>query len=68
MKLKEIFPHLDLDKKIEGSIVKGISDDSRLLTEDEIFFLIKRENFDVFSVLKEVDQKASFLVADLRKK
>jgi len=62
MKLKAIFPQLN--KAVAGEIsVSGISDDSRSTTKGDLFFIIEREHFDIFSVLKKVEPKIAAFVA-----
>ena len=65
MILRDIFPYLKLSKKIETLKIKGISDDSRQLNKGDIFFIIRRKNFDIFSVLNTVQSKAAILIADV---
>ncbi len=68
MKLKELFPWQDLDSKLGGKKIKGISDDTRLLKRGEVFFVRKRKNFDIFSVLRKIDGKPLVFVADNKDK
>lgn len=44
--------------------IKGISDDSRLVKKGDAFFILERDNFDIFSVLAEVEKKAVVFVAE----
>lgn len=62
MKLKNIFSKLSKDQLGKISI-SGISDDSRLVNKGDLFFIIERRNFDIFSVLKEIEPKVSAFVA-----
>lgn len=64
MKLKQIFPRLSDRKKLGDIFVKGISDDSRLVNEGEMFFVRPRKNFDIFSVLGGIEGKTAVFVAE----
>ncbi len=68
MILKEIFPKLQFDEKTAQIKISGLSDDSRLLSKEDLFFVIERKNFDIFSVLEEVQSKASAFVIDKKNK
>jgi len=48
--------------------IKGISDDSRSLKKGDLFFIIKRKKFDIFSVLKDIEPKVSAFVAQNKDK
>lgn len=65
MKLKHIFPHLKSNSQLGALEVKGISDDSRFLNKGDLFFVIKRKRFDIFSVLRDIEPKVSVFVGDL---
>jgi UDP-N-acetylmuramoyl-L-alanyl-D-glutamate--2,6-diaminopimelate ligase len=64
MTLEEIFPHLNLNKRIKKLNIKGISEDSRLVRKGDIFFIRERKNFDIFSILKKIEEKVSVFVGD----
>jgi len=64
MKLKKIFPHLKINEKLNRLGVKGISDDSRSAEPGDLFFVIKRRKFDIFSVLGDVESKAAAFVGE----
>ncbi|MBU1366427.1 MAG: UDP-N-acetylmuramoyl-L-alanyl-D-glutamate--2,6-diaminopimelate ligase [Candidatus Omnitrophica bacterium] len=68
MRIKELFPHLNLKKETGELKVKGISDDSRLTKKGDIFFVRERKNFDIFSVLRDVEEKAVVYVGGLKHK
>jgi UDP-N-acetylmuramoyl-L-alanyl-D-glutamate--2,6-diaminopimelate ligase len=70
MIVKEIFPDKKLDKTIADIEVKGISDDSRATIKGDIFFIMPRKNFDIFSVIKNIEREVVLFVADvaMRKK
>lgn len=64
MKLRDIFPSLNIDAENGRNIIRGISDDSRLVNKGDVFFVIKRRNFDIFSVLRDIEPKVSVFVGD----
>ena len=64
MKLKQVFPDLKLNSQLGALNAKGISDDSRSVKKGDIFFVIRRKNFDIFSVLSNVESKAIVFVGD----
>jgi UDP-N-acetylmuramoyl-L-alanyl-D-glutamate--2,6-diaminopimelate ligase len=68
MKLAEVFPQLKLDSKLSELEVKGISEDSRLIKNGDIFFVKERRNFDIFSVLPDIEKKTLVFVGDLKHK
>jgi len=68
MKIKDLFGPLRIKKGIEDLIVKGISQDTRTLKDNELFFIIEGDNFDIFSFLKGVEKKCLAFVADIEKK
>ncbi|UCG34830.1 MAG: UDP-N-acetylmuramoyl-L-alanyl-D-glutamate--2,6-diaminopimelate ligase [Candidatus Omnitrophota bacterium] len=68
MNVRELFSDHNLDKSLGQKTVKGICDDSRSLKDGELFFVRRRKNFDIFSVLAKVEQKALALVADAKDK
>lgn len=65
MKLGEVFPEAGIDSRFKSTVVKGISDDSRAVKEGDVFFAAERRNFDIFSVLKDVENKVSAVAGDL---
>lgn len=65
MRLKEIFPHLDINSQSGDLKIEGISDDSRFVKRGDIFFIRKRKNFDIFSVLEDIEFKAAAFAGSL---
>jgi UDP-N-acetylmuramoyl-L-alanyl-D-glutamate--2,6-diaminopimelate ligase len=63
MKVKEIFTASQVSPEIREKALNGISDNSRLLQKGDVFFVKPGNNFDVFSVLKEIEPKVSVFVA-----
>ena len=49
--------------KIKDLNIRGISDDSRKVAEGDLFFIIPRQKFDIFSVLRKAEAKALAFVA-----
>ncbi len=49
--------------RIKDLNISGISDDSRKIAKGDLFFIIPRENFDIFSALHKIEPKASGFVA-----
>ena len=68
MKIRDIFSDLTLKSKIGDLKIKAISDDSRSVARGDLFFIKKGKNFDIFSILKDVEKKASAFVADNKDK
>lgn len=62
MKLETIFSKAKINS-LGGLEFCGISDDSRLTREGELFFIIPREHFDIFAVLREVEPKVAAFIA-----
>ncbi|UCD15521.1 MAG: UDP-N-acetylmuramoyl-L-alanyl-D-glutamate--2,6-diaminopimelate ligase [Candidatus Omnitrophota bacterium] len=62
MKIKDIFPKLNLESKAGELEVKGISNDSRFIKRGDVFFVIEGKNFDIFSVLGGIEDKAAAFV------
>jgi UDP-N-acetylmuramoyl-L-alanyl-D-glutamate--2,6-diaminopimelate ligase len=48
--------------------IKGISDDSRLINKGDLFFIIKRKKFNIFSVLKDIEPKICAFVGEAKDK
>lgn len=48
----------------ENLTISGISDDSRKILKNELFFIIPRKNFDIFSVLPKIEPKVAVFVAE----
>lgn len=67
MKIKDIFKSVK-DSEIANLEISNIADDSRKIANNSLFFIIKRPNFDIFSVLKEVESKTKVYVADIEDK
>ena len=68
MKIKELFSGLSLDKNLGEKTLKGIYDDSRFLKKGELFFVRRRKNFDIFSVLPQLEKKTLAIAADIKDK
>lgn len=68
MKVRDIFPDLSLSRKTGDLKIKDMSDDSRCVAKGDLFFIRKRKNFDIFSVLGDVEGKASVFAADIKDK
>jgi UDP-N-acetylmuramoyl-L-alanyl-D-glutamate--2,6-diaminopimelate ligase len=64
MKLKNILLRLPLERKLREFEISGISSDSRLAKNSDLFFIKERKNFDTFSILKNVDKKIKVFVAE----
>jgi UDP-N-acetylmuramoyl-L-alanyl-D-glutamate--2,6-diaminopimelate ligase len=64
MKLKYILPRLKLDKPMAEMAVSGISDDSRVVKQGDVFFVINRPGFDIFSILPDIQDKPKVFVVD----
>lgn len=64
MELKKILNKQKLDKSIASLSIKDINDDSRSAKFGDAFFILEGKSFDVFSVLKSIDDKVSCFVAD----
>ncbi len=64
MKLKKIFLSLSLNKELGNIAAAGISDDSRYVSRGDVFFVIAKDNFDIFSTLKSLESKICVFVAD----
>ncbi|MCF7873901.1 MAG: UDP-N-acetylmuramoyl-L-alanyl-D-glutamate--2,6-diaminopimelate ligase [Candidatus Omnitrophica bacterium] len=67
MKIKDIVRSVK-DPKVAGLDVSDIADDSRFVKQGSVFFVIKRSNFDIFSVLKEIEKKVKVYVVSLEDK
>jgi UDP-N-acetylmuramoyl-L-alanyl-D-glutamate--2,6-diaminopimelate ligase len=65
MKLKDFFPSQKIKKAIQQLPVKSISNDTRLVKAGDIFFIKKRENFNIFSALGNIENKVTTFVAEL---
>ncbi|MFO8053456.1 MAG: UDP-N-acetylmuramoyl-L-alanyl-D-glutamate--2,6-diaminopimelate ligase [Candidatus Omnitrophota bacterium] len=67
MKVKDFLQSVK-DPQIRNLEVTDIADDSRSVTKDSIFFVVEKPNFDIFSVLKEIEKKVKVYVADRQNK
>jgi len=65
MKIKNVFPCLNVDCKLEETSVNGISCDSRFVQNGDVFFIIKGKNFNIFSILKDIEPKVRVFVASI---
>jgi len=68
MKLKDIFPKRNFSKAVGNLNIKNISDDSRLIQKEDIFFILKQKNFDIFPKLSKIRTKPKAFIADLKYK
>ncbi|UCC94332.1 MAG: UDP-N-acetylmuramoyl-L-alanyl-D-glutamate--2,6-diaminopimelate ligase [Candidatus Omnitrophota bacterium] len=68
MIIGDIVPHRHLARDVRGLAVKGICEDSRLIKKGDIFFAKERKKFDIFSVVKKVENDAVAFVADAKNK
>jgi UDP-N-acetylmuramoyl-L-alanyl-D-glutamate--2,6-diaminopimelate ligase len=68
MKLRELFSHLNLDNSLGKLEVRGISRDSRLVEDGDLFFIMPGESFDVFSILKSIKKRVTAFVGKLEDK
>lgn len=64
MKLKQFFPKLRFTDATGDITIKGISDDSRSVSRGDLFFIMERKNFDIYSVLKDIEPKAAAFVSE----
>ncbi len=65
MKIKDVL-NVSASEGAKEIKIKGISDDSRLLDKGDLFFIIKRKNFDIFSVLKDIEPKVCAFVGEVK--
>lgn len=68
MELKKILPELKLDKNVGSLSIKNINDDSRRAQSGDAFFILEGKAFDIFSVLKSIEDRVSCFVADRKNK
>ena len=68
MRIKEVFFNLKINDSLKNLSFKGISEDTRDISKGDLFFIIKRDNFDIFSILKDIDHEVSAFVADIKYK
>lgn len=68
MKLKNFLPHLSLERPLSETEITGISCDSRLVNRGDVFFVINRKRFDIFSVLKAVEPRVRAFVVSSKDK
>lgn len=66
MKLRQLFPYLELKNDIIDKEIRGLSDDSRQTLKGDLFFVREGEHFDIFSVLRDVEDKAVAFVAEVK--
>ncbi|MFH1771485.1 MAG: UDP-N-acetylmuramoyl-L-alanyl-D-glutamate--2,6-diaminopimelate ligase [Candidatus Omnitrophota bacterium] len=64
MKIRDILPNQIVEGGIGNLKIKGISDDTRLAAREEVFFVKKTNNFDIFSALKGVESKVAAFVIE----
>ncbi|MBD3264548.1 MAG: UDP-N-acetylmuramoyl-L-alanyl-D-glutamate--2,6-diaminopimelate ligase [Candidatus Omnitrophica bacterium] len=65
MRLKEIYPYLS-DEKLKDITFRGVSCDSRYVQKGDIFFIIGKGKFDIFSVLGQIEPKINIFVGALK--
>ncbi|MFA5008728.1 MAG: UDP-N-acetylmuramoyl-L-alanyl-D-glutamate--2,6-diaminopimelate ligase [Candidatus Omnitrophota bacterium] len=68
MELRKILPNQKLDKNLSTLSIKNINDDSRSAASGDAFFVLEGKSFDVFSVLKSIENKVSCFVSDSKRK
>ncbi len=68
MKIKDVFSNLNISDSLKEIVFKGISEDTRKIFQGDLFFIIKRDNYDIFSSLKDVECKVCAFVADIKYK
>jgi len=68
MELKKILPNQKLNKNISALSIKNINDDSRSAAPGDAFFVLAGKAFDVFSVLKSIEDKVSCFIASNKNK
>ncbi|MCM8830929.1 MAG: UDP-N-acetylmuramoyl-L-alanyl-D-glutamate--2,6-diaminopimelate ligase [Candidatus Omnitrophica bacterium] len=67
MKIIDILPDIKYAKNSSVKI-KSICDDTRVVKKGDAFFIIERKNFDIFSAIKQLMNKVSVFVADIKDK
>ncbi|MCM8786726.1 MAG: UDP-N-acetylmuramoyl-L-alanyl-D-glutamate--2,6-diaminopimelate ligase [Candidatus Omnitrophica bacterium] len=67
MKITNILPDIKFTKNSSIQIT-GICDDTRIVKKGDAFFIIERKNFDIFSAIKQLEDKVSVFVADIKDK
>jgi len=65
--IKDIFPQADIGS-VSKALISGISQDTRRFYKGNVFFIIEGSNFDIFSCLDEVKNKAAAFVAEEKHK
>ena len=68
MRIEEVFLNLNIDDSVKKISFKSISEDTRDISKGDLFFIIKRDNFDIFSILNDIECKVSAFVADIKYK
>ncbi|MCK5288078.1 MAG: hypothetical protein KAJ79_03365, partial [Candidatus Omnitrophica bacterium] len=68
MRIEEVFLNLNIDDSVKKISFKSISEDTRDISKGDLFFIIKRDNFDIFSILNDIEYKVSAFVADIKYK
>jgi len=68
MTIKEVFPDVHFDGISRDAPVSGISRDTRVLREGDLFFIIEGKSFDIFSFLSGIKDKVAAFVADQKDK
>jgi len=63
MRVEELFPQHIFPSlgKVE---IKGASSHTQFLEKGDMFFIIEGKNFDIFKVLKDIEEKVSIFVAE----
>ncbi len=67
MKLGEVFPQERNRREIAELEIEGVAFDSREVKKGDVFFIIEGKKFDVFSVLKEIEDVVTVFVVEKRK-
>jgi len=65
VRLKELFPKSAVKNESKNIIINGLSDDSRSVSKGDLFFIIERKNFDIYSILKNIEPKVAAFVSDV---
>lgn len=68
MRLKEIFPELNLESSVGELKPEGINRDSRNVEKNDLFFVIEGRTFDVFSVVAAIEDKVIAFICEGKNK
>jgi len=64
VRVGEVFPYLNLSSSVAQIEIKGISCHHKYLDNQDMFFIIKGKNFDIFKILKKIEKKTAIFVAE----